>query len=316
MPLSPDLFKRLSRLNRQRLAADVTTGDQVGTDAGSPSPAPHPPAGPLPASLEEVVPGTVRQAGPGRYYHVSRAAADLLRRGAEAADADGFAAPDLLAAYERAFFGAGCRVTPEDLHEGVRPLLESDVRGLAYLDIESCGLVNETIFLVGLLRWRDGALRLDQYLARDYAEEGPMLAAVWNELASAACLVTYNGKSFDWPAMTSRTLVCGAGDPPEVPWHVDLLHEARRRWRGDLPNCRLQTLEQCLFGRRRVGDIPGHAIPEAYHAFVGACQGDDAALRGACFRKIQTILHHNALDLLTLAELGVHILSGHGATDG
>ena len=88
-------------------------------------------------------------------------------------------------------------------------------------------------------------------------------------------------------------------DDARVP-HLDLLYESRRRWKGKLPNCRLQTLETHLCGRRRYGDIPGWAIPDAYHRFVDT--GDA--------RQVRDILHHNLLDLLTMAQVLTIVLTG------
>jgi len=43
----------------------------------------------------------------------------------------------------------------------------------------------------------------------------------------------------------------------------------------------------------RDGDIPGHEIPDAYHAYV----------RTADATEMREVLKHNALDLLTLSDL-------------
>lgn len=137
-----------------------------------------------------------------------------------------------------------------------------------------------------------------------------MLAEIWRELAPSRCLVTFNGKSFDLPTLEARSAACGLFDRPSVPDHVDLLHEARRRWRRELPNCRLQTVEQLICARRRVGDIPGCDIPAAYHEFVRSHRSDDPVRRTASVRRLQTILHHNALDLLTMAEVAARIVCG------
>jgi len=75
--------------------------------------------------------------------------------------------------------------------------------------------------------------------------------------------------------------------------HLDLLHAARRRWRHEVPNCRLVTLEWHLCGRQRSGDIPGSEIPRVYHEFVR--RGYSASMK--------QVFHHNVLDLVTLAEL-------------
>jgi uncharacterized protein YprB with RNaseH-like and TPR domain len=113
-------------------------------------------------------------------------------------------------------------------------------------------------------------------------------------------LVTFNGKSFDMNMLRQRSAFHGVEMPGRLAHHLDLLHESRKRWRSSVPNCRLQTLEQYLCGRRRVGDIPGAMIGEAYHSFV----------RSGDARPIGAIVHHNLLDLLTMGELVCHLLTG------
>jgi hypothetical protein len=74
---------------------------------------------------------------------------------------------------------------------------------------------------------------------------------------------------------------------------VDLLHAARRRWKTALPDCRLQTLELHVCGRRRFGDVPSEEVPGLYHDFVR---------RGDPYRLIP-VFHHNLLDVVTMAEI-------------
>jgi uncharacterized protein YprB with RNaseH-like and TPR domain len=105
-------------------------------------------------------------------------------------------------------------------------------------------------------------------------------------------VVTFNGKCFDMPFLVNRANANGI-ELPAPEFHLDLLHESRRIYKRDLPNCRLQTLEQMVCGRSREDDIPGSEIPRAYDDFV--CTGD------AC--KIASILTHNLYDLLTMADL-------------
>jgi uncharacterized protein YprB with RNaseH-like and TPR domain len=310
VPLPHDLFKRLSALNRRRLGRHLATGADVAAGADGP------PAGDAeadgPAALEDLVPGCECEARGGRYWLIERAAADFLSPspGRADADADDDAPGALAQRYRHVVCGAGRTVAPDALHESLHPLLAGDPEGLVYLDIETCGLAGEPIFLVGLLGWADGDLRLRQFLARDYAEEGPVLAATWEALADAACLVTYNGKTFDVPTLGARSLACGLFDLPSCPEHVDLLPEARRRWKGVLPNCRLTTVETAVCGRRRQGDVPGADIPAAYHAFVRSRRAGTPRRRRRDARRLQAILHHNALDLLTLADLVTRVFTG------
>lgn len=193
-----------------------------------------------------------------------------------------------------------------------------------YLDLETCGFSGSMVFLVGLLHQAAGQFQLTQLLARNYAEEKAMLQSLWSIAAENRVLATFNGKSFDWPMVHDRSTLHHLGcdmrsidlrsraalnpstsdtgpevlsrhDPRPELLHCDLLHHARRRWRGKLPNCKLQTLERVVCRRHRTGDIPGREIPAAYHDFV---RSGDAWL-------IRNVLHHNALDLITLLQLSM-----------
>lgn len=191
---------------------------------------------------------------------------------------------------------------PSRIHE-----LSSDVHELAlcsaaqvlYLDIETCGLRGAPLFLVGILSGKGDGILIEQRFARDYSEEGSVLEGLNQRISQAHFLVTFNGKSFDMPFIADRSYVCGLR-PPKRPSHVDLLHESRRIFRRRFGNCRLQTLETHLCGRTRFGDIPGSLIPQAYHDFV----------RTGNARPIRSILRHNALDLITMAELLAILLGG------
>jgi uncharacterized protein len=171
------------------------------------------------------------------------------------------------------------------------------------LDLETCGLAGSALFLVGLLRHVDGSPTVELLLARDYAEEQPVLESLWQTVAGYDVLVTFNGKSFDWPMVTDRSVrhrLAPARTPKldagEIV-HVDVLHHARRRWRGQLPDCRLATLEERICRRRRVGDIAGHLIPAAYAEYV----------RTGFEREMDAILYHNAVDLVTLLDLALRL---------
>jgi uncharacterized protein YprB with RNaseH-like and TPR domain len=173
---------------------------------------------------------------------------------------------------------------------------------LLFMDIETCGLTGAMVFLAGMMRHEDGQLVFEQCFAKDYSQEPAVLAAFMARHDSAGMLVTFNGKAFDMNLIRERSAFHRLEHGPrEVP-HLDLLHESRRRWKSEVPNCKLQTLERLLCGRRRVGDIPGPEIPEAYHRFVAS--GDA--------RQVADIIHHNLLDLLTMAQLVTAILTGSG----
>jgi uncharacterized protein YprB with RNaseH-like and TPR domain len=206
------------------------------------------------------------------------------------------------------------------LHQELAEVADHFPRNTLFLDLETCGFAGSMVFLAGLVRHAQGKLVLDQLFARNYAEERALLETLWQIAGQNRVLVTFNGKSFDWPMIHDRStrhhlgkdlrgrkqsarraapLSDGLGKHdarPELA-HCDLLHHARRRWKGLLPNCKLQTLEGFVCNRWRRDDLPGAQVPAAYHEFVRSGQP------GA----VGAILHHNALDLLTLAQITVRL---------
>src|SRR6185436_3943972 len=66
-------------------------------------------------------------------------------------------------------------------------------RRMLFLDIETCGLQSQPVFLVGLCHIGDRNLVLRQLFARDYAEERALITEVERILGEHDFLVTYNG---------------------------------------------------------------------------------------------------------------------------
>jgi uncharacterized protein YprB with RNaseH-like and TPR domain len=238
--------------------------------------------------LHEAAPGKEVAVPEGRYW--------LIRRSLEEVSGDYLG---VQGEYLSVLRGARQRFDELSASPGICRIADGRPEEPLFLDIETCGLVGSCVFLVGLMSYRQGQLVFEQLLARHYGEEQAILGAFARRLESAGALVTFNGKAFDMTNLRERAAFHGIGLGDEPP-HCDLLHEVRRHWRGVLPNCRLQTLEQFLCRRRRIDDIPGHDIPQAYHDFVS---GGDA-------RKIKVIVHHNLMDLLTMSQLLCALLTG------
>ena len=170
-------------------------------------------------------------------------------------------------------------------------------RRMLFLDIETCGLSPAPVFLVGLCHVGDRNLVLRQLFARDYAEERALIASVAEIAREFDFLVTFNGRTFDIPFLRDRAIYHRLRFDFRLP-HLDLLHVARRRWRGQFRDCRLQTLEWHVLRRRRAGDIDGAAIPGIYHDYVKRGQP----------HRLLPVFHHNLLDLVAMAELLPHAL--------
>ena len=172
------------------------------------------------------------------------------------------------------------------------------IENVCYLDLETTGLSNSPLFLVGLMYSREGSLVLDQFFARDYTEEEPLLESACNFLKNFSAVVTFNGKAFDIPFMLDRMKVFGI-DSSMPEYHVDLLPISKRIVGKRTPNHKLSTLEADLLGRKRIGDVPGRVIPELYHDYVRT--GNAADIAG--------IIKHNRIDLISLMRLIVFFLS-------
>ncbi|MEO5618532.1 MAG: ribonuclease H-like domain-containing protein [Candidatus Eisenbacteria bacterium] len=181
-------------------------------------------------------------------------------------------------------------------------LAVAGIGGALFLDLETGGLSSSPVFLAGTMHWNGETFVLRQYFARHYGEEAALLAAVAEQVRGFEYLVTYNGKSFDAPFLKGRAVVHGVplALPPR---HVDLLHIARRRWRDELPDCRLQTLERHVCRRFRSGDVPSDEVPGLYHDFVR--DGDPW--------RLIPVFHHNLLDVLTMGEILQELCGGTGS---
>lgn len=276
-----ELRKRLERLNRGSLdasdaARSVTRGDG---DAGA---FPR-----VDVGLETQCPGRPVEGQAGAYYLVERGVADA-----------GTAGRGLYDRFRKVFETADVDGTRTDLRPELAEALERGCEGLLFVDLETCGFSGTPVFLIGAMYAEGGALRVEQLLARTYAEERGILGRFSRLLERRRHLVTFNGKAFDWPFLADRAAVARV-PLSDLIGHCDLLHNARRRYKAILPDCRLQTIEQYICGRRRCGDIAGRDIPWAYHAFV----------RSGDARDMRAILHHNYLDLVTLVEI-LTVLSG------
>lgn len=163
---------------------------------------------------------------------------------------------------------------------------------VAFLDIETLGMATEPIILVGLA-WQKGEnLFVKQLVVRSIPEELPVLAATLATLKECRALVTFNGRAFDLNFLESRFSYYGLGTCPNKP-NFDLLHFARRRWRDELPNCRLETLERHILGIERPLDIPSSLVPEFYIAY----------LRERNVGPLVAVIEHNRQDLVSMALL-------------
>ena len=193
-----------------------------------------------------------------------------------------------------------CRTRDEVSSRRTRAALENPERWL-FLDTETTGLAGGTgtyAFLIGLAWWDAGGLQVEQLFLRDFSEEYSLLYELAARIAERPVLVTFNGKSFDWPLLESRFTMTRSIKVPQLSAHLDLLHPARALWKLRLGSVRLVELERHVLdaphlGWHREDEVISSLIPQLYFDY----------LRGGSPYPLAGVLKHNQMDLRGLAAL-------------
>jgi uncharacterized protein len=174
-----------------------------------------------------------------------------------------------------------------------------------FLDTEATGFIGgagNLAFLIGLAWWDSGGIQIEQLFMRDPAEEYSILLELARRLRDRPVLVTFNGKSFDWPLLLSRFQMARVIEVPILNAHLDFLHPAREIWKLQIGSVKLGHLEEYVLGFESLGwsrreDIDSALIPSIYFDYVnGRAQ------------QIEGVFRHNRMDLRGLAALAGRIL--------
>src|SRR6266699_963279 len=192
------------------------------------------------------------------------------------------------------------RTRDEALSRKTRAALSDPAKWL-FLDTETTGLAGGTgtyAFLIGLAWWDAGGLQVEQFFMRDFAEEHSLLLELSHRIAERPVLVTFNGKSFDWPLLENRFTMTRSIAVPKLAAHLDLLHPARVLWKLRLGSVRLVELERHVIDAPRLGwlrenDVVSALIPQYYFDY----------LRGGPAEPLAGVVRHNQMDLRGLAAL-------------
>ena len=169
---------------------------------------------------------------------------------------------------------------------------------LVFFDTETTGLsgTGAYIFLIGLLVKRSDHFEMMQYIMPDPSHEAAFLYETGLWKTDDPIIFSYNGKSFDWPQLTSRWTMHRQILPKlPVPRQIDLFHGTKRIWKNELARMKLSTIEEEKLGFMRQGDVPGYLIPAIYLDAVKSGFPDGLA----------KVLYHNELDILSLVSLYV-----------
>jgi uncharacterized protein YprB with RNaseH-like and TPR domain len=193
-----------------------------------------------------------------------------------------------------------CRTRDVELSKRSQTALADPAKWL-FLDTETTGLSGGTgtyAFLIGLAWWDAGGLQVEQLFMRDFHEEHSILHELAARLAERPVLVTFNGKSFDWPLLENRFTMTRAIAAPQLAAHLDLLHPARALWKLRLGSVRLVELERYVLDAPKLGwhreeDMLSSLIPQHYFDY----------LRGGPAEPLAAVVRHNQMDLRGLAAI-------------
>ena len=159
------------------------------------------------------------------------------------------------------------------------------------MDIETLGLSNVPVILIGVAEIKNNKITSSQYFLRDIYEEPAVLEAYLSHLDDDSIHVTFNGSMFDVPFIKNRCSYYRMNPQLDLP-HLDLLYFARNLWKNTLPNCQLQTIEKEIFGIERKDDVPGQYILGYYQTY----------LTERNIGPIVPIIEHNRQDIVSLAS--------------
>lgn len=168
---------------------------------------------------------------------------------------------------------------------------------LVFYDTETTGLgtgAGTFPFLHAIGQFEDDEFLVYQYFLTDYGAEGMMLERIRDDHFSLpdTAVVSFNGKSFDWPLFKNR-LVLHRRTLLTEPHQLDLLHPSRRLWKKSLERVNLTTLESHVLGLIRTDDLPGKEAPARYFAYLDERR----------HQLVEPVFEHNAADVCSLASL-------------
>jgi len=176
---------------------------------------------------------------------------------------------------------------------------------LLFFDIETLGLYDSPIIIVGLGFYEQGVYRIVQLFARGLEEEIALCEYLRaNLLPKFKCFVSYNGKSFDIPYLANRFLYYFDENPmifnEDVVYkeyntrygHIDLYHNCRRKFKRKFPDYTLTTIERELLNWKRENELPSNLVGVCYKKYLK----DQKKYIGL----IKECIDHNYYDIMSL----------------
>jgi len=168
---------------------------------------------------------------------------------------------------------------------------------IMFFDIETTNLCTNSscfVFLIGLCWFENSGLTITQLFLDDFSSEPFFLSLLEKIIDKFSMIATYNGKSFDVPAIKTRLIMNGMNDIFVDKVHFDLLHISRIIYKNKLSSFKLNNIEEAVLEfKRSYDDIPGWLIPQVYFDYLETGQTG----------LLNNIFYHNKIDVISLASL-------------
>jgi len=167
-----------------------------------------------------------------------------------------------------------------------------DLSDIAFIDIETLGLSEVPLFLIGIATFKDNNLITDQIFVRELNEEKAALHFLGELLQGKQAIGTFNGKSFDVPFIRKRMERHDLKHEIKHP-HFDLRYFSQKAFSNLVFDFKLSTLERKLFNVQRIDDVCGFEIPFYYRTYI----------KTKNIGSVVPIIDHNKQDLISTANI-------------
>ncbi len=181
-------------------------------------------------------------------------------------------------------------------------------KDLLFLDIETLGLFDNSIILIGLGAFENDSFFIRQMFARNLEEEIAFCEQLKTKiLPNYKCLITYNGKSFDIPFLANRFLYFFNENPltsvennfygkyNSKYYHIDLYRNCKRNYKGLFDSYSLTAMEEHLLNWKRENELPSNLVGLCYKKYLS----DPERYVGL----VKEIIDHNYFDIYSMPLL-------------
>ncbi len=155
-----------------------------------------------------------------------------------------------------------------------------EIEDFLFLDIETLGIIDSPIIIVGIGFYENEKFRIHIFFARELEDEIAICEHLRTQiLPNFKCFISFNGKTFDLPFLANRFLYFFDKNPmisdDDEPYekvntqlhHIDLYHHCRRLYKGLYDNYSLTNIEEKLLKWQRENTLPSNLVGICYRKF-------------------------------------------------